>query len=169
MEKYFGLYPATVTNNVDPESTGRLQLTIPDVLGETPSSWAEACAPLAGAGAALGVYLVPPVGAGVWVQFVQGEPDRPVWVGCRWGSRSDLPSDAQSATPALPPIVLQSANGHKLVISDEPGPTGGFTLETAGGSKVVISDQSITLSIGSSKIDMSQAKVTINDGALEIQ
>lgn len=26
-------------------------------------------------------YLVPPAGAGVWVEFMGGDPDHPIWVG----------------------------------------------------------------------------------------
>ena len=46
--RFFGKYRATVLNNVDPETRGRLMLTIPDVLGLIPSTWAEPCVPLAG-------------------------------------------------------------------------------------------------------------------------
>ena len=46
--RFLGKYRATVLQNVDPDQRGRLQLMIPDVLGEVPSTWAEACVPLAG-------------------------------------------------------------------------------------------------------------------------
>src|SRR6476661_3350293 len=91
-KKYIGKYRGTVLLNVDPEQRGRLQLTIPDVLGPIPSSWAEPCVPLAGpTGPPMGVYMVPPIGAGVWVEFENGDPNYPVWVGCRWGLPSDVP------------------------------------------------------------------------------
>ena len=64
---FIGKYRATVVNNVDPEFRGRLILTIPDVLGLVPSTWAEPCTPLAGpTGPPMGVYMVPPIGAGIW-------------------------------------------------------------------------------------------------------
>ena len=63
---YYGKYRGTVLNNIDPEQRGRLMLTVPDVLGPIPSSWAEACVPRAGpTGPPMGVYLVPPIGTGV--------------------------------------------------------------------------------------------------------
>lgn len=86
--QYYGKYRGTVLQNVDPEQRGRLMLSVPDVLGPIPSSWAEPCVPLAGpTGPPMGVYLVPPIGAGVWVEFEHGDPDYPIWVGCRWGSQ----------------------------------------------------------------------------------
>ena len=67
-QKFYGKYRGTVTNNVDPMFRGRLLVQVPDVLGLAPSSWAEPCVPLAGpSGPAMGVYLVPPIGAGVWI------------------------------------------------------------------------------------------------------
>jgi hypothetical protein len=74
-EKYYGKYRGTVLNNVDPEQRGRLMLNVPDVLGVIPSSWAEPCVPLAGpTGPPMGVYLVPPIGAGVWVAIRHSTP-----------------------------------------------------------------------------------------------
>ena len=59
---------------------------VPDVLGLVPSTWAEPCVPLAGpTGPPMGVYLVPPIGAGVWVEFEHGDPDYPIWVGLPLG------------------------------------------------------------------------------------
>src|SRR3954453_13573302 len=95
--KYFGKYRGTVISNIDPLQTGRLIVQVPDVLGLIPSSWAMPCVPLAGI--QMGVYLVPPVGAGVWVEFEQGDPSYPVWVGGFWGSVAEVPALALAAPP----------------------------------------------------------------------
>ena len=71
-KKFFGKYRGTVLMNIDPEQRGRLLCLVPDVLGVVPSTWAEACTPLAGpTGPPMGAYLVPPIGAGVWVEFTR--------------------------------------------------------------------------------------------------
>ncbi len=74
MEKYFGIYRAMVTNNVDPEGLRRLEVSVPEVLGEGERVWAVACVPAGSRGR-------PGVGSVVWVQFEGGDPRRPVWVG----------------------------------------------------------------------------------------
>ena len=81
---YWGKYRGTVINNIDPLFEGRLLCEVPDVFSFVPSTWAVPCVPLAGpTGPPMGVHLVPPIGAGVWVEFEHGDPDFPIWVGCR--------------------------------------------------------------------------------------
>lgn len=169
-QKFYGKYRATVTNNVDTEQRGRLQLTVPDVLGDAPSSWAEPCVPLAGpTGPAMGVYLVPPIGAGVWVEFEAGEPDRPIWVGCRFGGSGDVPSDAKNGLPTSPPIVMQTLGQHVFLMSDTPGPTGGIHLKISSGAEISINETGITISNGQgAEIKLSGPQVSINNGALDV-
>ena len=62
----------------------------PEILGDEVSPWALPCAPYSGDG--MGAYAVPPVGAGVWIEFEAGDPARPIWTGCWWGS-NQLPEN----------------------------------------------------------------------------
>ena len=73
--KYYGKYRGTVLNNVDPMQQGRLQVDVPDVLGGMPSSWAMPCVPFAGTQA--GMWAVPDIGSGVWMEFEQGDSELP--------------------------------------------------------------------------------------------
>ena len=67
---YGGVYQATVVDNVDPGQGARLQVSVPDVLGESPA-WAS---PSASGGSS-----VPDIGSTVSVQFEGGDPEHPVW------------------------------------------------------------------------------------------
>jgi hypothetical protein len=171
-KKYFGKYRGTVLNNVDPELRGRLMLTVPDVLGAIPSSWAEPCVPLAGpTGPPMGIYFVPPIGAGVWVEFEAGSPDYPIWSGCRWGAASDIPSLAKAGNPADPNIVMQSLLQHTFMISDmPPSPaTGGIVLKSATNAMIVVNDSGIYINNGKgASIMLVGPNVTINNGALVV-
>jgi uncharacterized protein involved in type VI secretion and phage assembly len=169
-KKYWGKYRGTVMSNVDPEQRGRLMTIVPDVLGQIPSTWAEPCVPLAGpTGPPMGVYLVPPIGAGVWVEFEHGDPDYPIWAGCRWGAQSDIPTLAKTGNPADPNIVIQTQGQNTIMISDLPGPTGGILLKTTTGALISISDAGITISNGKGAvITMTGPTVDINSGALTI-
>lgn len=170
--RFYGKYRGTVVNNIDPERRGRLQLNVSDVLPFLPTTWAEPCAPLSGPpGPAMGVYMVPPIGAGVWVEFEKGEHDKPVWVGCRWDKSSYVPSAVQQGLPVSPSIVLQSLTQNIIVISDVPGPQGGITLR-CGASTVSINQTGI--SFVAPKFELKAAKIDVtgiadfNKGALKI-
>ncbi len=170
--RVIGQYRAPVLVNVDPEQRGRLQLMIPDVLGEIPSTWAEACVPLAGpTGPPMGVYMVPPIGAGVWVEFEQGDLNHPIWTGCRWGSQSDIPSLAKAGLPVSPSIVLQTLGQNVVVISDMPPTpaTGGIMLQSATKATILVNDSGIYISNGKgASINLVGPTVTINNGALAV-
>ena len=170
MGQFFGKYRGTVVNNIDPEQRGRLMVLVPDILNLVPSTWAEACVPLAGpTGPPMGVYLVPPIGAGVWVEFEHGEADRPIWVGCRWGAQSDVPPLAQAGLPVSPNMVFQTLGQNSLVISDLPGPTGGIMLKSPTGASIIVNDTGIYIQNGKgASLTLIGPAVNINQGALSI-
>jgi uncharacterized protein involved in type VI secretion and phage assembly len=149
---------------------GRLLVTVIDVVGLPPSSWAEPCVPLAGpTGPPMGVYMVPPIGAGVWIEFEHGDPNLPVWVGCRWGAPSDVPTLAHAGLPVSPNIVLQTLGQNALVVSDLPGPTGGIMLKSATGATLIVNDTGIYIQNGKgASIVMTGPTVNINTGALTV-
>jgi hypothetical protein len=169
-EKFYGKYRGTVINNIDPMQVGRLLLSIPDVLSIVPSTWAAPCVPLAGpTGPPMGVYMVPPIGAGVWVEFEQGDPNYPIWVGCRWGTMADVPTLAFAGLPISPSIVMQTAGQNSLVISDLPGPTGGIMLKSMTGASIIVNDTGIFIQNGKgASITMLGPAVNINNGAMNI-
>ena len=82
--RYYGKYRGTVLVNIDPLQIGRIMAQVPDVFGETPTSWAMPCVPAAGIQA--GCFVVPPIGSQVWIEFEQGDPDYPIWTGGFWGT-----------------------------------------------------------------------------------
>ncbi len=169
-QPFLGKYRGTVINNIDPELRGRLLINVPDVLNVVPSTWAEPCTPLAGpTGPGMGVYMVPPIGAAVWVEFERGDPNYPIWVGCRWGASSDIPPLVHAGLPASPNIVMQTLGQHSFVISDLPGPTGGLMLKSAAGASIIVNDTGIYIQNGrGASLIMTGPTVTVNNGALVV-
>jgi uncharacterized protein involved in type VI secretion and phage assembly len=165
--KYFGIYRGTVVNNIDPMQLARINVIVPDVGGITPSTWAMPCVPVAGK--QMGTFMVPQVGAGVWVQFEGGDADYPVWTGGWWGIAAEVPVLALAGVPADPNIVLQTTLQNAVVISDLPGPTGGIMLKSTTGATLIVNDTGIYIQNGKgASIIMTGPTVTINAGALVI-
>lgn len=165
--QHFGKYRGTVINNVDPMQMGRIMVQVPDILGPVPSSWAMPC--VQAAGIQMGTFFIPPIGAGVWVEFEQGNSDYPIWSGCWWGSPAEVPALALAAPPPISHFVLQTTAQNALIVSDLPGPTGGIMLKSMTGAVIMVNDLGITISNGKgATIVMTGPTVTINNGALVI-
>lgn len=167
VQRYYGKYRGTVVNNVDPMQIGRIQAIVPDVSGLIPTSWAMPCLP--GAGINTGVFTVPQIGSGVWIEFEQGDPDRPIWVGGYWGTFAERPVLSQTVPPAVSGLTIQTTLKNGIVVSDVPGPTGGIMIQTTTGAMISVSDVGIVISNGKGAIiNMVGPSVDINVGALTV-
>lgn len=165
--RYLGKYRGMVLNNVDPMQQGRLQVQVPDVGGLVPATWAMPCVPIAGI--QNGMVALPIVGSGVWVEFEQGDPDYPIWVGCFWGSGAEIPALASATPPGTPAITFQTPLQNGMTISDLPGPTGGIMLRSATGVTLIVNDTGIYLQNGKgASVTLVGPTVSINNGALSV-
>ena len=81
--KYYGLYQGIVTSISDPEKRGRIKVKCPDVLGgNTESAWCDPLVPVAYDGG--GDFCMPAINETVWLQFIAGDANKPVWLGGWW-------------------------------------------------------------------------------------
>ena len=160
MPQYFGKYRGTVANNIDPQQMGRVQVSVPSVLGGGQLSWAMPCVPYAGPG--VGFFAIPPNGANIWVEFEGGDPDYPIWSGCFWGV-GEVP-----AMPAVAEMKMLKTDTCTVTLSDLPG-VGGVTIETATGMKIVLGATGLEIDNGQGgSIKMKGPQVSVNNGALEV-
>lgn len=163
-QSFFGKYRGIVSDNHDPLMMGRIKATVPDIYGSNESGWAMPCAPFGGQG--MGFFALPTVGAGVWIEFEQGDPDYPIWSGCWFGSAASVPPIL--LTPHYQKVLIQTAGGHSILLDDTPG-VGGITLKTADGAQIQLSALGISIDNGmGGKIALTGPQVSINDGALEV-
>jgi hypothetical protein len=164
MSQFFGKYRGKVENNIDPMMLGRVQVSVPAVLGSGTLSWAMPSVPYAGS--SVGFFAIPPVGANIWVEFEGGDPDYPIWSGCFWGV-GEVP-----ASPAVPQMKMIKTDCITLTLSDLPG-AGGFTLEVQPPAvttplKLVFNAGGIEISNSAANIKLTPASVSVNNGALEV-
>ena len=137
----------------------------PAVLGDTSLAWAMPSVPYAGSG--VGFFMIPPVGANIWVEFEGGEIDYPIWSGCFWGL-GEVP-----ATPAVPQMKIIKMDSITLTMSELPG-IGGVTLEVSPPAvalplKLTFDMNGIKLDAGPlGTIELTPTGVKVNSGALEV-
>lgn len=159
--RYYGKYRGTVAQNIDPMLRGRIQCIVPDVFGVTPTGWAMPCFPFAGP--QMGSVAIPTIGAGVWVEFEQGDPDYPIWVGCFWDQAGDVP-----ASPPIAEMKVLKTDAATVTIADGPGPAS-VAIETQAGMKILLGAQGIEIDDGQGgTVKLQGPKVSINGTALEV-
>ena len=78
--------------------------------------WALPCLPLAGPG--MGAYLIPEVGAGVWVEFEAGDASYPIWSGGYWGD-GQAPVDNEGTSASATLKVIRSKEGLMVTLNDK--------------------------------------------------
>lgn len=159
-EQFLGKYRGVVTDNQDPSMLGRIRAKVQDVLGDNDSGWALPCVPYAGS--SVGLFLIPPVKASVWIEFEHGNPDYPIWSGCFW-AQGEVP-----VSPAVPEKKVLKTDIGTITLDDTPG-AGGITIETNAGMKIAITTSGIEIDNGQGgTVKLSGPKVSINDTALEV-
>jgi len=161
MSLFYGKFRGVVSDNSDPLMLGRIRAKVQDVLGDQESGWAMPAVPYAGNG--VGLFLIPPTDASVWIEFEHGDPDYPIWTGCFW-AQGELP-----VTPAVAAKKVLKTDTATITLDDTPG-AGGITIETTQGTgaKIVMDMQGILISNGTWSVKLSASSVSINDGALEV-
>ena len=122
---FYGKFRGTVSTNDDPQRMGRLQALVPAVWGNAPGPWAMPCVPMAGLNA--GVFAVPPVGAGVWVEFEGGDPTLPIWAGGYWGSAAEMPPSS------LGGIHVVDRSGASISVTEA-----GIVIENGYGARIAL-------------------------------
>ena len=139
MNKYYGKYRALVVDIKDPEKRGRIRVMCPKVLSKSKSSWCEPCIPVAYDFG--GDFALPKIGEFVWVEFEEGNVNKPIYTGGLW-CKEKSPSDSYD--------------------TDE-------RLITWGKCKIKISkDDVMTLSVGSSSITIKSDGIVLSSPRIDL-
>jgi uncharacterized protein involved in type VI secretion and phage assembly len=176
--RWFGVYPALVSDIKDPDQQGRVKVTLPwspDSGGAKYEAWAR-LATLMGGGNR-GSWFVPDTNDEVLVAFEGGDPCRPYVIGALWNG-SDKPPEQMDGSGNNYKKVIRSRNGVKVTLDDADGRES-LVLETPGGQKATFKDGPGSVEIvdsngNSVKLESSgvtitaSAKVTINAGTMAI-
>jgi uncharacterized protein involved in type VI secretion and phage assembly len=153
--RFYGKYRGTVTD-IDGD-TLRIKAKVPAVLGQQKTGWCMPCVPYAGSN--VGFAFLPEEGTGVWIEFEGGDVSYPIWTGCYWRT-DEQPEDATATVKA---IVTKS--GHKILLDDDRET---ITIADPNNNTITLESSGITLERQGKKVVISDAKVDVNDGSLEV-
>jgi uncharacterized protein involved in type VI secretion and phage assembly len=134
--RYFGLYPAIVTNIVDDKQLGRIELKFPwlGADGDDVRAWATLLTPYADDDQ--GFEVLPAKDTQVVVGFEAGDLRRPYIVGACWNGKEKLPVSPESANNKR---VIKTRAGSLLEFDDTDG-SAKVTLSMKSGHKLVLDD-----------------------------
>ncbi|MBV7337516.1 hypothetical protein KFU94_56670 [Chloroflexi bacterium TSY] len=152
IQSYYGKYPAIVVENTVREDLenygahrGELLVSVPGILEETSDGegqqpievWAKPCF-------VPGFFFIPEVDAPVWVEFIAGDINQPVWTGV-WYPQDGTPVTVEEENPTEFQKIMRTASGHVVVLDDtEDAET--ITIHHKSGTYITIDpDGHITL------------------------
>lgn len=137
--RWYGVFPATVSDIVDPDGMGRVKVLLPwspDTGGGRYEVWARLATLMGGHNR--GSWFIPDVNDEVLVSFEAGDARRPYVLGGLWNG-VDSPPESMDGGGNNFRKVLRSRNGVKITLDDQNGQEQ-FIVETPGGQKIILKD-----------------------------
>ena len=176
--RWYGVYPALVSDIKDPDGQGRVKVTLPwspDTDGGRYEAWARLATMMGGNNR--GTWFIPDVNDEVLIVFEGGDPRRPYVLGGLWNGNDSAPDSMDGAGNNYRKVI-RSRNGVKITLDDTDGQES-LILETPGGQKMTMKDGPGSVEIvdsngNSVKLETSgitvnaSAKVTINASTVEV-
>ncbi|HUA20138.1 MAG TPA: phage baseplate assembly protein V [Bryobacteraceae bacterium] len=119
-KQWYGVVIGRVVDNNDPQKLGRIQLQY-FWQEQNQTSWARMMMPHTGS--QRGIYFMPEVGDEVVVAFEDGDPERPIVLGCLWNATDTPPTEdywgGEYANNDVKRIMTKS--GHRIQLVDKQG------------------------------------------------
>jgi uncharacterized protein involved in type VI secretion and phage assembly len=122
LKNYHGIYPGIVIDNKDPLQQGRVKIRVEQIFGTEQDGisnsdlpWAFPCFPFIGKNS--GFFMIPEIGTGIWIMFLAGYTDSPIWIGS-WVSNKEKLSNI-AYTPDPKNYLIQSPGGNYLLLDDK--------------------------------------------------
>jgi uncharacterized protein involved in type VI secretion and phage assembly len=154
--RYYGKYRGTVADNADPDNLGRVRAQVPRILGAEVSGWALPAFPYGGA-AEQGLFALPDIGAGVWIEFEEGNLSYPIWTGT-WYTSGAIPESADATKK-----VFKTSSGHKIVLDDDGG---SIEITDSNSNTITMDGSTIKIAAGNAtKVVVDAPQIQLVDGA----
>jgi len=176
--RWYGVFPALVTDINDPDGQGRVKVRLPwaqDTGRDRYDVWARLATMMAGSNR--GSWFIPDVGDEVLIAFEGGDARSPFILGGLWNGVDQPPESMDRAGKNFKKSIC-SRNGVKLTFDDTDGQEQ-LIAETPAGQTITMKDGPGSIEVKDSngnsvKLDSSgitvnaAAKVTVNASVMEV-
>jgi uncharacterized protein involved in type VI secretion and phage assembly len=142
--RYHGVYPALVTDIVDPKNLGRVEVKFPWLTADGERdvrAWARLCSSYADN--QQGFQVMPEVGSEVLVAFGAGQFEWPYIVGSVWNGQEKMPAKPERANNIR---VIRTRADSRLEFDDTPGASK-VSLTMRTGHQVVLDEGAQTVTV----------------------
>jgi uncharacterized protein involved in type VI secretion and phage assembly len=170
--RWFGVFPALVSDVKDPDGQGRVRITLPwspDGDGKRYEAWARLSTLMAGGNR--GSWFVPDVGDEVLIAFQAGDPRWPYVIGGLWNGK-DAPPESMDGNGDNDLKVIRSRNGVRIELNDKDGQES-LIVETPGGQKITLKDSPASIELvdsGGNSVKLESSGITVTaSGQVEIK
>jgi uncharacterized protein involved in type VI secretion and phage assembly len=167
--RYYGVYPAVVTDNQDPNTQGRVKVRLPwspDASGAQYEVWARIATTMAGNNR--GTWFIPDPGDEVLVSFHGGDTRWPYIIGGLWNGKDAAP---QSMNTDNTMKAIVSRTGITISMDDTAG-AATLVLTTPNGQKLTLTDAGSTVTVADSNgntIELAPGGITLtSSGPLQV-
>jgi uncharacterized protein involved in type VI secretion and phage assembly len=175
--RHFGVYPAIVTDIVDADSLGRVEVKFPWLGSQGADdvrAWATLVSPYADDDQ--GLQVMPAVDTQVVVAFEAGDLRRPYVLGASWNGAESVPHAPEASnnvrvlksrsgsvlefddSDGAAKVTVSMASGHKLELADSPSQV---TLTHAQGHQVVLEASGAVTILANSTLDITASAVNV--------
>ena len=135
-ERFYGIYPAIVSDIKDPKGLGRVRLTLPWLSKDYVTDWARVMQ--LGAGEKVGFQMMPRPKDEVVVGFENGQLDSPFVLGSVFGNSTGKIPNTKVIENGQPVITaLTTKAGHQLLF-DDSNDSSSITLQSTNGDSCSI-------------------------------
>jgi len=174
--RYYGKFAGLVADNGPPSMgahRGEVVVKIPGLLEETADGGASQPIQVRAAPAFLpGFFYVPENGDKVWVEFVNGDINFPIWTGV-WYPQNGAPQTSGDTAPSQDQKIIRTKSGLVIMLDDSSGgekivvkhgkSNATITLDATG--VTINSDNGVVLACGQTSLTVAHDQIKLSAGA----
>jgi uncharacterized protein involved in type VI secretion and phage assembly len=170
-DRWYGVVPAIVIDNKDPEQLGRVQVQTRFLqpTGDSGGLWARVAVLMGGADR--GTFFLPEIGDEVLVAFESGDASKPYILGGLWSNVDKPPYAVAGENQKNDLRVIKSRSGHLIRLDDTDKSEKVEIIDKSGKNSISFDTQKNAITISSAQdvnINAPQGTITLSAKTISI-